>query len=38
MNHAGITYYDQKRRSICDILNTLVLIGEILEPKDMKIN
>ncbi|MEO3706894.1 DUF5615 family PIN-like protein [Trichormus azollae] len=36
MNHAGITYYDQKRRSICDILNTLVLIGEILEPKDMK--
>ncbi len=36
MNHAGINYCDQKRRSICDILNTLVLIGEILEPKDMK--
>jgi hypothetical protein len=37
MNHAGITYYDQRRRrSICEILNTLVLIWETLELKDMK--
>jgi predicted nuclease of predicted toxin-antitoxin system len=36
INHVGITYCDQKRRSIGEILNTLVLIWETLEPEDMK--
>jgi hypothetical protein len=36
INHAGIAYCDQKRRSIGEILNTLVLIWETLEPEDMK--
>jgi len=34
--HAGITYCDQKRRSIGEMINTLVLIWETLEPEDMK--
>lgn len=33
--HAGIAYCDQKRRSIGEILNTLILIWEVLEPEDM---
>ncbi len=33
--HAGITYCNQKRRSIGEILNTLILIWETLEPEDM---
>ena len=36
ITHAGITYCDQKRRSIGEILNTLILIWETLEPEDMK--
>jgi uncharacterized protein with PIN domain len=35
INHARIAYCDQKRRSIGEILNTLILIWEALEPEDM---
>jgi predicted nuclease of predicted toxin-antitoxin system len=36
ITHTGITYCDQKRRSIGEILNTLILIWEALEPEEMK--
>jgi predicted nuclease of predicted toxin-antitoxin system len=36
INHCGITYCNQKRRSIGEILNTLNLIWQALEPEDMK--
>lgn len=36
ITHAGITYCDQKRRSIGEILHLLILIWEALEPEDMK--
>jgi hypothetical protein len=35
INHAGIAYCDQKSRSIGEILNTLILIWEILEPEEV---
>jgi hypothetical protein len=35
INHAGIAYCDQKRRSIGQILQTLILMWEVLEPPDM---
>ena len=36
ITHGGITYCDQKRRSIGEILNTLILIYETLELEEMK--
>lgn len=36
INHAGITYCDQSRRSIGEILSTLIIIWEALEPENMK--
>jgi hypothetical protein len=33
--HAGIAYYQQRRRSIGDIIRGLVLIWELLEPEEM---
>jgi predicted nuclease of predicted toxin-antitoxin system len=34
--HSGITYCDQNRRSIGEILMSLILIWEIIEPEEMK--
>jgi Domain of unknown function (DUF5615) len=34
--HAGITYCAQNRRSIGEILRSLILIWEVLEPEEMK--
>ncbi|MFB2982775.1 DUF5615 family PIN-like protein [Microseira sp. BLCC-F43] len=36
VEHAGITYCKQNSRSIGDILRTLILIWEVLEPEDMR--
>lgn len=36
ITHTGIAYCDQKRRSIGEILNTLILIWEVIEPKEMQ--
>lgn len=36
INHAGIAYCDQKRRSIGEILSILVTMWEILNSEDMK--
>ena len=34
--HAGITYCAQNRRSIGEILRSLILIWEVLEPEEMR--
>lgn len=34
--HSGITYCAQNRRSIGEILTSLILIWEVLEPEDIK--
>ncbi len=36
ITHGGISYCDQKRRSIGEILNTLIIIWEALESEDLK--
>jgi len=36
INHAGIIYCAQQRRSIGEILSKLILIWEVLEPEEMK--
>lgn len=36
ITHAGITYCDQKCRSISEILNILILIWEVVEPEEMQ--
>ncbi len=36
ITHTGITYCDQKRRSISEILNILILIWEVVEPEEMQ--
>lgn len=36
ITHSGITYCSQNRRSIGEILTSLILIWEVLEPEDIK--
>jgi predicted nuclease of predicted toxin-antitoxin system len=36
VTHSGITYCSQNRRSIGEILTSLILIWEVLEPEDIK--
>jgi Domain of unknown function (DUF5615) len=36
VTHSGITYCSQNRHSIGEILTSLILIWEVIEPEDMK--